>query len=213
MAARKVLTRAESQAQTRDNLIDAAEELFLRDGYYATSIAAIAAEAGRTIGAVYSNFDNKESLCLEVLRRRSSAELARLMSDLMAAPAGLDARLVVISTWWARLSSEVALSTLFAEYALSVLRDPEQHARTRETAMKIVESGRTLFEDFAPEGVEASGPQMDRAVVALIAMGTGLAAGRAADVVTAEQSATILSDSIRMWFREIGESVLANTES
>ncbi|MGV9411516.1 TetR family transcriptional regulator [Nocardia sp. NPDC003693] len=211
MAARKVLTRAESQAQTRDNLIDAAAELFLRDGYYATSIAAIAGEAGRTIGAVYSNFDNKESLCLEVLRRRASAELARLMADLMAAPTGVDARLVVISTWWARLSSEVALSTLFAEYALSVLRDPDQSARARETALRVVESGRTLFEDFAPEGIDAAGPQMDRAIIAVISMGTGLAAGRAADVVTAEQSATILSDSIRMWFREIGEGVLAES--
>ncbi|YCU60499.1 TetR family transcriptional regulator [Mycobacteroides abscessus] len=46
MAARKVLTRAESQAQTRQELLDAAEPLFLEKGYHATSIAAIAEAAG-----------------------------------------------------------------------------------------------------------------------------------------------------------------------
>lgn len=64
MAARKVLTRAESQAQTRQELLDAAEQQFYANGYHATSLAAIAAEAGRTIGAVYSNFEGKEALCL-----------------------------------------------------------------------------------------------------------------------------------------------------
>ena len=82
MAARKVLTRAESQAQTRQDLLDSAEQMFYAKGYHATSIAAIAAEAGRTIGAVYSNFDSKEALCLEVLRDRSMAEVAKLMEAL-----------------------------------------------------------------------------------------------------------------------------------
>src|SRR6266545_6507235 len=61
------LTRAESQARTRDQLIATATELFLRDGYAATSLEKVADEAGYSKGAVYSNFRNKDELCLAVV--------------------------------------------------------------------------------------------------------------------------------------------------
>jgi len=67
-----VPTREETQARTRAQLLRAANRLFLRDGYVATSLANIAAEAGVTKGAVYSNFESKEDLFLAVL-----AELAQ----------------------------------------------------------------------------------------------------------------------------------------
>lgn len=65
---RRRLTRDESQADTRAELLTAANRLFLRDGYAATSLAAIAEEAALTKGAVYSNFDSKEDLFLTVMR-------------------------------------------------------------------------------------------------------------------------------------------------
>jgi AcrR family transcriptional regulator len=40
--------------------------LFLRDGYAATSLEKVADEAGYSKGAVYSNFWNKDELCLAV---------------------------------------------------------------------------------------------------------------------------------------------------
>jgi AcrR family transcriptional regulator len=65
---RRRLTRDESKARTRAELLRAANRLFLRDGYAQTSLAAIAEEAAVTKGAVYSNFDSKEDLFLAVLR-------------------------------------------------------------------------------------------------------------------------------------------------
>ena len=41
--------------------------MFLRDGYAATSLEKVAEEAGFSKGAVYSNFDGKDALCLAVL--------------------------------------------------------------------------------------------------------------------------------------------------
>jgi AcrR family transcriptional regulator len=67
--ARRRYTREESQARTRAQLLRAADRLFLRDGYVATSLAAIAEEAGLTKGAVYSNFESKEDLFLAVLQQ------------------------------------------------------------------------------------------------------------------------------------------------
>jgi AcrR family transcriptional regulator len=60
-------TRAESQDSTRRDLLRAAGRLFLRHGYVATSLSDIAAEAGVTKGAVYSNFASKEDLFLTLL--------------------------------------------------------------------------------------------------------------------------------------------------
>lgn len=54
---RKALTREELQAQTRDLVLSAAERVFLQRGFHATTVAQIAAEAGRTQGSIYSNFE------------------------------------------------------------------------------------------------------------------------------------------------------------
>ena len=56
-----VLSRTERQAETRRDLIDAAERRFTDQGFHATSIDAVAREAGYTKGAVYSNFASKET--------------------------------------------------------------------------------------------------------------------------------------------------------
>lgn len=64
---RRRLTRAESQAETRDRLITAATALYHEKGYHRTSLADIAERAGFTTGAVYSNFERKEDIALAVL--------------------------------------------------------------------------------------------------------------------------------------------------
>ncbi|HUR78582.1 MAG TPA: TetR/AcrR family transcriptional regulator [Acidimicrobiales bacterium] len=66
--ARRRLTREENKAKTRQELLRAANRLFLRNGYVATSLANIAEEAGLTKGAVYSNFESKEDLFLALLQ-------------------------------------------------------------------------------------------------------------------------------------------------
>lgn len=62
------LTRAERKAATRDALIDAGERLVRKKGF-GVSIDEIAAEAGFTKGAVYSNFAGRSELIVEVGKR------------------------------------------------------------------------------------------------------------------------------------------------
>jgi AcrR family transcriptional regulator len=61
------LTRSESAAQTRSELLQAAERRFSTDGYHGTTLEAIAEEAGYSKGAVYSAFDSKADLFLALL--------------------------------------------------------------------------------------------------------------------------------------------------
>jgi AcrR family transcriptional regulator len=88
---RQRLTREESKARTRSELLRAASRLFVRNGFVATSLSDIAEEAALTKGAVYSNFDSKEELFLALLQEisRPSNEWAHQQetapSDLSAA--------------------------------------------------------------------------------------------------------------------------------
>jgi AcrR family transcriptional regulator len=66
---RRRLTREESREQTQQRLLDAALRVIARKGLAATSVEDIAAQAGYTRGAFYSNFRGKHDLFIELLRR------------------------------------------------------------------------------------------------------------------------------------------------
>jgi AcrR family transcriptional regulator len=81
---RKRLTREDSRDQTTQRLLDAAQKLIAKKGLSAASVEDIAAAAGYTRGAFYSNFNSKGDLFIELLRRdheETHAELAILRSD------------------------------------------------------------------------------------------------------------------------------------
>jgi len=61
------LSRSEGAARTRSELLEAAERRFFIDGYYGTTLEAIAEEAGYSKGAVYSAFESKADLFLVLL--------------------------------------------------------------------------------------------------------------------------------------------------
>src|SRR5947208_11277144 len=73
-------TQAERTEATTSALVDAARELFARDGYEATSLAAVAANANVTKGAVYHHFDGKRQLFEAVFNR----EVERIAAPLVA---------------------------------------------------------------------------------------------------------------------------------
>jgi AcrR family transcriptional regulator len=81
---RKRLSRQDSREQTLQRLLDAAEKLIARKGLDAASVENIAAAAGFSRGAFYSNFASKDDLFIELLRRdhtKAMAELNALRTD------------------------------------------------------------------------------------------------------------------------------------
>ncbi|MFN3609913.1 MAG: TetR/AcrR family transcriptional regulator [Hyphomonas sp.] len=84
----------EQAAETRDTLLRMARESFSNQGYAGTSVAAVAAAAGTTKGALFHYFSSKEALFLEVwtalqlemdAAARASAAAARSKTDPYAA--------------------------------------------------------------------------------------------------------------------------------
>jgi AcrR family transcriptional regulator len=90
-----------SAAITRRRIIDAAYELFYRQGFARVSVDRIAAEAGVTKRTLYAHFDSKDQLLGAVLELQHGLALER------------------IRDWSARLSGGVdtLLTALFADLA------------------------------------------------------------------------------------------------
>lgn len=206
MAARKVLTRAESQAQTRQELLDAAEPLFLEKGYHATSIAAIAEAAGRTVGAVYSNFEGKEELCLEVLKSRYLNELARFMNKVVQSDGSVEGRLAAMTSWISELTDETRFVILTAEYLISTFSDEGQTAANRELLDRIRDSVGVIIEDALPDKVSVSNPLVQEGVDSTLATALGLGVSRAAGLIDGEQLAAMMAGTLRMWLDRIEQA-------
>ena len=170
------LTRAERREQTRDDLIVAADRLFTRGGFHATSLDQIAAAAGYTKGAVYSNFDSKEDLFFAVYERRAKANEAQIRELFKGDPgAGLD-RISFDTT--GRRNRDDGWLAVFFEFWAHVIRHPELRGRFAEIHRRLQAPIAEALEQLAAEaGAELPDAPMALAV-ASGAMQIGLALER-----------------------------------
>jgi AcrR family transcriptional regulator len=131
-------TRAERQAHTRSELIDAAERLFTAQGFHATSIDAVAAEAGFTKGAVYSNFASKEDLFLAVYERRVDARVAEMEAILEEAPTIREGVERTIPGNRGRPETDDGWMAVFFEFWAHALRHPELRERFAAQHRRVI---------------------------------------------------------------------------
>jgi AcrR family transcriptional regulator len=110
------LTRAESRERTRELIVDAATDLFLRSGFQVTSLEQIGEEAGFTRGAVYSNFPSKTAMGIAVIDGLYEREADRLEAALDATE-NVDEWFDALTAWadstvgepqWTRFEIELA---------------------------------------------------------------------------------------------------------
>lgn len=81
------------QARTRAALLDAAAQTCAKKGYAAASVDEIAAAAGYSVGAVYSNFAGKEQLFSELMAERASGRIGQVVQTASADADGVLAAL------------------------------------------------------------------------------------------------------------------------
>lgn len=97
MAATARLTRAERTAQTRGELLAAAQRRFFEAGYHATTLDDIADAAGYTKGAVYSTFGSKAGLFLALFDDIVDQRLAATRAIIDTEDAGTEAILQALA--------------------------------------------------------------------------------------------------------------------
>src|SRR5829696_8495062 len=80
---------SDRRAATRRRLLGAAIAVVAERGFHAASVDAIAAEAGFSVGAIYSNFGGKDDLFLAVFDEHA-AWFKQVMSDANAETSAIE---------------------------------------------------------------------------------------------------------------------------
>lgn len=194
MARMSRLSRKESHALTRARLVETATALFLADGYNATSLEKVAAEAGFSKGAVYSNFATKHELGLAVLDR-VRVQRATALLEAVKDQQGLEDRLAAFGRWAEENIGDVSWTTLEVEFATSnrhVAGIGDHLAGRRREITRLVAD--LLTQQAAELGVDLPVPA-DELAVQLLSLGIGLGVQRAFDP---ELPVTSLVDALRL---------------
>lgn len=117
-------------SETRAKLLDAAEQVFVRDGFEGAQLDEIAATAGRSKGAVYTHFKNKEDFFLALYEHRTRAYISRLIGSLQKCTSRKK-RLEAFREFYLETANDKVWSILTLEFRLFALRRPESKERFR----------------------------------------------------------------------------------
>ncbi len=174
------VSRAERQAQTRESLIETARDMFLADGYAATSLDRVALKAGFSKGAVYSNFGGKEELCMAVLDTIHEEQIEGVLGA-FTKDADLDARIDAFVDWAREGLGQPRITALEVEFAGIARQSPYVAGELVKRHREIVDALTNLITNVVKqEGIEISMTPR-QAAVALLSLGIGLGALRSLD--------------------------------
>ena len=176
-----VPTRKERQERTREQLVAAASRVFARRGYHQATVEEIAAEAGFSTGAVYSNFSGKEQLFLALADRQVSERVAEIEAVADAAEREDDAGAEAAAQFRTFLERDPDWPLLFYEFWSLSVRNPDlqgELAKRRDAIRDALAD--TLERVAAQHGFELRFPPQTLAT-AIAASLNGLAFERAAD--------------------------------
>jgi AcrR family transcriptional regulator len=140
------LTAERRRQQTREYLLQAAAEVFAKRGFHAATLDEVAAAAGFTKGAVYSNFKNKDDLFLALLEDSYGREIEALQATLAHSDVPPEAR---IGDFVALIGGELdraPAGTLYLEFYLYALRNPVARARMNELEQEDIRAIAEILE-------------------------------------------------------------------
>ena len=163
----------------RRRLLDAAEQIMLKDGYAAVTSRRVEAEAGLKL---HYHFGTLDDLFIAVVRRHGESSLARL-ADALRSPEPLRA-------WW-RLVSDRRGSALLVELTAAANHRPALQAEAagfaREVRRMQIDALASILDDY---GIDQE--QFPPALVASAVQGMGfvMAHDQAAGFDTAQEEAS-----------------------
>lgn len=111
-----------TQAQ-RERVLAAAQTCFVKHGFHAASMAAIADTAGMSPGLIYRYFDNKSAIILAIIERHledARSDIATLQSDTDLLPVFID-----LFAQWQNADADLMSPTLMLEMTAEATRDPQ----------------------------------------------------------------------------------------
>lgn len=175
----KQRTRRPPREEVRRRILGAATKVFLERGFSGATLDDIAAAAGFSKGAVYSNFDDKDALFLALVDEEFAWRLDQLRTALEDAPEDPDAGAEAAGRSMTRaLTAHEDLHVLFSEFRVHASRSPSTRRRLAKTRRQIRATLAQTVEAYAERaGVELTMPA-DHVATVLLALTNGLALER-----------------------------------
>jgi AcrR family transcriptional regulator len=159
----------------RQRLLEAATRVFAHRGYAGATLEEVAAEAGFSKGAVYSNFTSKEEVFYALLREHVGERVERVQDAVVSANTLREAGAAAGRASGEAVDEEPDWHLLFLEFVTRAARQPELH---EELGRQRVEM-RGLIAEQAREHLKAldSEPALSAEQLAnvMLALSNGLA--------------------------------------
>ncbi|HEY4048495.1 MAG TPA: TetR/AcrR family transcriptional regulator [Acidobacteriaceae bacterium] len=147
---------------TLRGLLDAAETIFVRDGYERAQIETIAAEAGRTKGAIYAHFQSKEEIFFALLERRITKHRELIIPSVQEVP--VQHRIEVMKELFLSFFEDENWHILMLEFKLFALRNKASLRRVQELYQLAYD---WFTRALLPKGEGFTDAQKDRVLIAL----------------------------------------------
>ena len=194
------LTVDRRRQQTRDYLLRAAERVFAERGFHAATLDEVAAGAGFTKGAVYSNFKNKEDLFLALIEAAYTREMAALKQTLEGSDIPPEARL---GDFVGLIRAEVARTpenwgALYLEFTLYALRNPTARDRLNELERADIDAIAEIINSHAQRETAPA----ERSARIIVALFRGITLMRALDPDAAGED--LLEEAVAFVTRALG---------
>jgi AcrR family transcriptional regulator len=170
--------RRPGRAAVRRRLLNAALKVFAEHGYANARLDHVAAAAGLTKGAIYSNFASKDEIFFAMLDEQILTRVAAVRTALMAAPVGADRPMVahhVGRLLTKTITEQREWQLVFLDFWLRAVRDDDVRAlfltHRRELRAAIAEA---VVQIIGP-GPAPSEFSVDDVVTVVLALSNGLA--------------------------------------
>ncbi len=167
--------KQERAVATRSELIRAARTVFARDGFESARIEDIAAIAGKTRGAFYANFKDKEDVFFAIYEENIVLDQGKI-SAALAAATSLEERVDALAGYLAELLDDRQRVLLNIEFKMYVIRRPHKRKRLSQLYSEMkVRCAMTEINDLFPELVGAELDKRRRLTMEVGAVMDGLA--------------------------------------
>jgi AcrR family transcriptional regulator len=123
--------------ETRDLLLRSAETIFVRDGYEGAELGEIASLAGRTKGAIYAHFKNKEDLFIALFAERMTLYADR-MREMLAGSSSIEQNLQIFRKFYVGTLEDKNWLLLLLEFKLFAIRHPESKERLQKVHKELL---------------------------------------------------------------------------
>ena len=140
-----------SRLVTRAKLVDAAEKVFLREGFEHASVEQITEAAGFSRGAFYSNFNDKDDLALAVIdkRRRDVAKALKTFQRI----SDPEQQRAALRNWFSKQWQERDWIALQVEFNRRATRNPVLEARLAELCRQEIQTwAGSVVRSFSSDG-------------------------------------------------------------